>query len=289
MKFGGSLTRLEDNLDFAGFGSFVQFLSWPDFLLGLDGNSNGTGTFSNVFASSDIFGLLNREFRVWEGSGFVQDDYRIRPVVDPESGLRYERLGQFGDKLGRNSSFDVSKADASPPPSGSLDGYIVASNFPGALPPGVVRANNTFANYGEGQNTFAPRIGFAWQILPKTSRLAVRGGYGIYYSRPTGQTATQSVLAAPFSLTRIITGLANAAATFQAPFAQPFPTPASFPMFVPYSPTTEFLGQCSSPQFSAGNGPAVLAEHPGRITPKIGCSRSGTWVRGEHICNASVP
>jgi hypothetical protein len=26
--------------------------------------------------------------------------------------LRYERIGQFGDQLGRNSSFDPSKADA---------------------------------------------------------------------------------------------------------------------------------------------------------------------------------
>jgi hypothetical protein len=248
LKFGGSLTRLQDNLDFAGVGSFVQFLSWPDFLLGLDGSSNGTD-FSNVFESLDIFGLLNREFRVWEASGFAQDDYRITRSLTLNLGLRYERLGQFGDKLGRNSSFDVNKADTSPPPSGSLDGYIVASNFPGAVPPGVTRVNNTFGNYGEGQNTIAPRIGFAWQILPKTSRLVLRGGYGIYYSRPTGQTATESVLAAPFALTRINTGLTNAAATFQAPFAQPFPTPESFPMFPAYSPTTESSVNALGPNF----------------------------------------
>ncbi len=167
LKFGGSLTRLQDNLDFAGVGSFVQFLSWPDFLLGLDGISNGSKMFSNVFSSSDIFGLLNREFRVWEASGFAQDDYRIRRSLTLNLGVRYERLGQFGDNLGRNSSFDINKADTSPPPSGSLDGYIVASNFPSAVPPGVTRANNTFGNYGEGQNTIAPRIGFAWQILPE--------------------------------------------------------------------------------------------------------------------------
>jgi Carboxypeptidase regulatory-like domain/TonB-dependent Receptor Plug Domain len=248
-KFGGSLTRLEDNLDFAGFGSFVQFLSWPDFLLGLDGKSNGTGTVSNVFESADIFGLLKREFRVWEGSGFVQDDYRIRPSLTLNLGLRYERLGHFGDQLGRDSSFDISKANASPPASGSLDGYIVASNFPGTLPPGVTRASNTFANYGEGQNTFAPRIGFAWQILPMTTRLVLRGGYGMYYSRSTGNSASQSVLAAPFSATRINTGLTNAAATFQAPFAQPFPTSASFPMFVPYSPTTSSSVNAQAPNF----------------------------------------
>jgi len=248
MRIGGSLTRLDDNLDFAGFGSFVQFLSWPDFLLGLDANGNGT-SFSNVAKSADAFGLLNREFRVWEGSGFVQDDYRVRPSLTLNLGIRYERLGQFGDALGRNSSFDVAKANATPPAGGSLDGYIVASNFPGVLPPGVIRSNNTFGNYGQGQDTIAPRIGFAWQVLPKTNRLVLRGGYGWYYSRPTGQASTQSVLAAPFSLTRINTGLPNAAATFQAPFAQPFPIPSSFPMFQPYSSTTSSSVNALAPNF----------------------------------------
>ena len=253
VKLGGSLTRLQDDLYFAGFGSFVQFLSWPDFLLGLDANGNGT-SFSNISRSADAFGLLSREFRVWEGSGFVQDDYRIRRFLTLNIGLRYERLGQFGDQLGRNSSFDVGKANANPPATGSLDGYIVASNFPGIVPPGVIRAKNTFGSYGEGQNTLAPRIGFAWQVLPKTSRLAVRGGYGMYYSRPTGQVSGQSILAAPFSLTRFSNGLSNAAATFQAPFAQPFPTPASFPMFVPYSLTTESSVNALAPNFQ----PAIV-------------------------------
>ena len=249
IKLGGSLTRPEEDFNFAGLGSFVQFLSWPDFLLGLDAGSNGTGTFSNVFTSSDIFGLLNRDFRAWEASVFVQDDYRIRRSLTLNLGLRYERLGQFGDELGRNSSFDINKANTNPPPGGSLDGYIVASNFPGVLPAGVIRANNTFGTYGEGQNTIAPRIGFAWQILPTMTRLALRGGYGIYYSRPTGQASAQSILGAPFSVTRISTGLANASATFQAPFAQPFPTPASFPIFAPYSSMTSSSINTLEPRF----------------------------------------
>ena len=52
------VTRLQDNVDLVGLGSFVRFLSWPDFLLGLSAGSNGTG-FSNVFASFDDFGLTN--------------------------------------------------------------------------------------------------------------------------------------------------------------------------------------------------------------------------------------
>ena len=249
LKFGGSLTRLQDNLEFAGTGSYLQFLSWPDFLLGLDGNANGTHTFSNVFGSTDLFGLLNRDFRAWEGSAFVQDDYRLSRSLALNVGVRYERIGQFGDALGRNASFDIKKADSNPAQTGTLNGYIVASNFPGTLPQGVIRANNTYGNYGEGQNSVAPRLGFSWNILSRTSRLVLRGGYGIYFSRPTGQASTVSVLAAPFGLSRMSTGIANVNATFQAPFAQPFPTEESFPLFSPYSPTTATSVTALAPDF----------------------------------------
>ena len=239
-----------------GLGSFVQFLSWPDFLLGLSAASNGTD-FSNVFASFDDFGLTNREYRVWEGAGFAQDDYRIRKSLTLNIGLRYERLGQFGDRLGRNASFDIRKADPNPPPGGSVAGYIVASNFPGVLPPGVLRANNTFGNDGEGQNTIAPRIGFAWQFLPSTSRVVLRGGYGMYYSRPTGQAFYQNMFGAPFSVFRLNAGTANANATFQAPFPQPFPTPESFPLFPAYSPTTTTTIYSVAPDFR----PAMIQQY----------------------------
>lgn len=265
LKFGGSLTRVQDNLEFAATGSYVQFLSWPDFLLGLNATGNGTGMFSNVFQSTDLFGLLDRAFRVWEGSAFAQDDYRVARFLTLNLGLRYERLGQFGDELGRNASFDLSKADANPPSGGTLDGYIVASNFPGNVPTGVIRAGNTFGNYGQGQNAVAPRVGFAWQILPNTSRLVLRGGYGIYYSRPTGQASVISVLAAPFGLSRLSTGLANANATFQSPFAQPFPTPDSFPLFAPYSPTSRVSVSVLAPDFR----PAVIQQFSVNIQEEL--------------------
>jgi hypothetical protein len=249
LQFGGSIVRMQDPLEFGGIGSFVQFLSWPDFLLGLSGSENGTGTFSNVFKSSDAFGLLNRELVAWEFSAYTQDNYRISRRLTLNLGIRYERPGQFGDKLGRNASFDVSKANYNPPQTGSLEGQIVASNYPGATPTGVTRVNNTFGTYADGQNTVAPRIGFTWQVLPQTSALALRGGYGIYYSRPTGQAFTASVLAAPFGLTRTSTGVSNAGATFESPFSQPFPTPASFPMFSPYSPTTQSSINVLAPNF----------------------------------------
>ena len=257
LRFGGSVTRFQNNIHIAGVGSFLQFLSWPDFLLGLDGAENGTGTFSNVFAAADVYGLGNREYRAWEGVGFLQDDYRIDRTLTLNLGVRYERLGQFDDNLGRNSSFDFSKADANPPPEGSLAGYMVASNFSGTLPAGVIRAGNPFGNYGDGQNTIAPRIGFAWQLLPQTSRLVLRGGYGMYYSRPSGQAFFQTAAGAPFALVRLDVGAANANATFQEPFQQPFPTSQSFPLFTPYSPTTTTTIYSVAPNFR----PAMIQQY----------------------------
>jgi Carboxypeptidase regulatory-like domain/TonB dependent receptor len=256
VRFGASVTRLQDNVNLVGLGSFVQFLSWPDFLLGLNASGNGT-RFSNVFASFDDFGLSVREYRVWEAAGFAQDDYRIRKSLTINLGLRYERLGQFGDKLGRNASFNIGKADPNPGPGGSVAGYVLASNFPGVPPPGVLRANNPFGNDGAGQNTLAPRIGFPWQVLPRTSRLVVRGGYGVYYSRPTGQAFYQNLLGAPFSVFRLNAGAANANATLQAPFPQPFPTPDSFPLFPAYSPTTATTVYSVAPGFR----PAVIQQY----------------------------
>jgi TonB dependent receptor len=249
LRVGGSLTRFQDNFGQAGLGSFVQFLSWPDFLLGLSATANGTGTFSNVFASIDQFGLFERQYRAWEASAFAQDDYRIRKSLTLNIGLRYERLGDFGDKLGRNSGFEISKADPNPPAAGSIAGYVVASNFPGVVPPEVQQASNTFANDGTGQNAIAPRIGFAWQMLRGTGRFVLRGGYGIYFARPTGQAFSQNSAGAPFALLRSNVGLANANATLQSPFPQPYPTTESFPLFPSYSPTTQTTIVALSPEF----------------------------------------
>src|SRR5262249_15084855 len=174
-----------------GLGSLVRFLSWPDFLLGLSAADNGTA-FSNVFASFDDFGLSTREYRAWEAVAFAQDDYRIFKSLTLNIGLRYERLRQFADNLDRNARFDVAEANPNPPAAGSVAGYVVASNFPAAIPPGVTRVDNSFGNYAEGQNNISPRLGFAWQIGASATHLVLRGGYGTYYSRFTGQAFYQN-------------------------------------------------------------------------------------------------
>ena len=188
--FGGGINRTQINLrQFHFFGGLV-FPSMPDFLLG------------NPLLSIDVPGVFDRNWRVWEGNGFVQDDYRILPRLTLNLGFRYERQGQLGEYLGRASTFDPSRANPNPPDSGSFDGFVVASNFSGgAIPQGVIRSSNNTAIKNEGQNGLEPRIGFAWQV-PGSSRMVLRGGYGIFYSRTTGEPFLQLLAAPPWGIIR---------------------------------------------------------------------------------------
>lgn len=258
-RFGGGITRSKLNLaDFTFFGA-AFFLSWPDLLLGLPagpeaagGNGTGVGNippFSNVFISADIPGDKDRSWVVTDGNAYIQDDIKLFSSLTLNLGLRYERLGHLADAGGRNSGFDIALANPNPPAGGSLAGFVVSSNFPGTVPAGVTQLDNSFGIRGKGQNNFGPRVGFAWQLpdsfLPFTDRMVLRGGYGIYHTRATGQAFLQLATARPFAALRNLSGVQNAAASFANPFQ---PTPV-LPQFTPYTPTTQLVTSIVDPDY----------------------------------------
>jgi Carboxypeptidase regulatory-like domain/TonB-dependent Receptor Plug Domain len=243
-RFGGGITHVQDVQAPFEFGAGMVFLSWPDFLLGQSGAQNGTGLFSNIIASIDGPGLFDRDFRVWGGNAYVQDDFRATDRLTFNLGIRYERLGDLADALGRNSNFYPNLLNPNPPDAGTLQGTVVAGNFSGGtVPAGVTRLDNDFNINGDGQNTFAPRFGFAWQ-LPHTNRVVLRGGYGTYYSRITGQPIIQELANPPWGILRAPSGPENADATLQNPFA---PFNSTLPVFVPYSPSTQLSPEIFAP------------------------------------------
>jgi hypothetical protein len=245
-RFGGGVIREQLNQVGFHFLAGELFLSWPDFLLGLDGAHSGTGL-SNLFGSIDLPGLFDRGYRVLEANTYAQDDIKLTSRLTVNLGLRYDRLGDLGDIKGRNSSFDFSKANPNPPPGplGTLQGTVVPSNFSGTIPAGVTQIDNEFGIKGNGQNTWNPRVGFAWQ-LPYTNRFVLRGGYGVYHSRYTGQPFIQLLTAPPFAQLRQLVLGANTAASEQQPF--PLATPA-FPNFVPYTQTSSNAITVFAPDF----------------------------------------
>jgi Carboxypeptidase regulatory-like domain len=238
-RFGGGVTRSQLNVKDFHFIGGLNFLSWPDFLLGLPAGAGGNGSaFSNVFGSIDLAGLLDRNWRILDANAYAQDDIKLTPSFTINLGLRYERLGHLGDKLGRNSGFDISLANPNPGAGGALEGFVVSGNFEGTIPAGVTQVDNSFGIRGKGQNNFGPRLGFAWRLPGPAGlmkRMALRGGYGIYYTRATGQPFFQLLTSPPFSVVRQLTGLQNA----NASFARPFGPELTVPQFTPYSPATQ--------------------------------------------------
>ncbi|MBO0857912.1 MAG: carboxypeptidase regulatory-like domain-containing protein [Chloracidobacterium sp.] len=242
-RAGGGVTRSQVNLSNFHFFGGIIFASWPDFLLGLSAGpvtAGGNGTpISNVFLSLDIPGNLDRAWRLTDGNAYLQDDIKLTKSFTLNLGVRYERLANLGDQFGRNSGFDIALANQNPPAAGTIAGYVVSENFPGAVPAGVKQLDNTYGIRGEHEHNFGPRIGFAWRlpdsILPLTGRMVLRGGYGIYYSRATGQPFLQLAAAPPFGSLRLLQAAPNAAASFASPFGPDL----TFPQFPAYSPTTQ--------------------------------------------------
>jgi hypothetical protein len=232
LHVGGGIDRGEINEPNFHFLAALAYLSFNDFL---------TGT---PFVSLDVPGLFGRAWRTWNGDAFAQDDYKVTQRLTLNLGFRYERQGQMGEALGRASTFNINAANPNPPAEGTLQGYVVASNFHGSLPLGPdgstpTRSSNNTALSNLGQNGWEPRIGFAWQ-LPGTDRLVARGGYGIYYTRTTGQPFFQLLASPPYGLIR---------ETLFPTVATAFPAFPPLPYFPPYSPTTALTPTIFPPDF----------------------------------------
>jgi Carboxypeptidase regulatory-like domain/TonB-dependent Receptor Plug Domain len=280
LRVGGGVTRTGIGSQFL-VGSFLQILSTPDLLLGQSALQNGS-PYSNIYYSYDLPGQLYRNWHVWNPWAYAQDDFKIHPRLTLNLGFRWEQPGFPADQNGRNSTFSPALADPNPPASGSQAGYVLPSNFKGAIPQGSVRLNNKWAINGDHQNTLAPRIGFAWQIVPGTASYVLRGGYGIYYSTFTGDQLTQQITVPPFAEIRIPTGTANAAATLANPFG-PLLSPSDFPIFPTYSPTTQLsLGGFAlnaRPQFTQEYSLNLQAQVARDFLLEVGFTGS----RGEHL------
>lgn len=240
--FGGGISRQQINFENFSFAGLIDFFNVPDFLTG------------NPLLDADLQGLVDRAWRATNADAYAQDNIQVSSRLTVNLGLRYERQGVIGDALGRSSNVDLSLVNPNPPAGGTLQGIVVGSNFQGTLPPGVTRAPNSAAINGDGQNDFGPRVGYAWR-LPYTDRLVLRGGYGMFFQRSTGQLFLQLIAVPPFSDFRVVVPAAAFGYTFANPFA-PVPT---FPNFAPlaYSPTTAQTPQGFSPTFR----PSIIQEY----------------------------
>ena len=95
---------------------------------------------------------------------FVQDDWKLRPNLTVNLGLRYQINHGWNEVKNNMSSFDPTITNP-------------ATNTPGAYWFGTTHANGRTALQSNTFNTWQPRVGFAWAYDPKTT---LRGGFGVY-------------------------------------------------------------------------------------------------------------
>ena len=229
----------------------IDFNNFTDFL---------TGRASISFIGS---GIDDRNLRTTDYGFFVQDDWKVSSRWTINLGLRYELDLPFYDTRGRISVFDTSLykprllvIDGIPqgPPIG---GFVQAGNvIPSYDAPEAPNAGKRIINSID-PNNFAPRVGFAYSPLA-SSRLVVRGGYGVFYSRGSSGPFNNGIQSPPTYLVASF----PLPPSLQSPFF-PVPAPATFPQFVERATLTGvFLDRnMSTPYFHQYNASAgvVLA------------------------------
>jgi hypothetical protein len=211
--------------------------------LGANNNRRGTITFQsfNNFllgsANNSVYGdgINTRILRATDYSLFLQDDWKFSRKLILNLGLRYELDLPPFETRGALSTFDPAlykprmEVDSNGMPVGPpIGGFVQAGNvIPRYDLPEVPNVGNRLLTSVD-PNNFAPRVGFAYSPFD-SGRLVVRGGYGIFYSRPSTAYIGIAINAPPmYTIRRSPTG---ATVPFDDPFF-PLPSQDQFPALV---------------------------------------------------------
>ena len=169
LTFGVQATRYQQNYLNAGNVGFLGTFNYNGVYTSNLNAANGPGYGPADFVLGRINGtqladpLGNVGNRQWRAAGFIQDDYKITPTLTLNLGLRYEYDQPW---------YEQNNKTANVLPGGTVE---YAGRVPaGAIPGSIVCPSH--ACYNPNYKQIMPRLGFAYQIHPKT---VLRGGYGI--------------------------------------------------------------------------------------------------------------
>ena len=134
------------------------------------------------------FGVTEKQFRFRDLSAYVADDWKVNRKLTLNAGMRWEWFGWPEEENGLIGNFDPSLVTDFDNP---LSGFIVPSNAGltgfNAVDVAIqatARASTKSTIHGQDLNNFAPRFGFAYSPFD-SNRLVIRGGYGIFFDRPS--------------------------------------------------------------------------------------------------------
>ena len=158
LKFGVDL-YWEQNDDNATYAARPQFYFRNLWNLGNDAPYQEVGNFDpNTGQPSSATKYIRSPIY----AGFVQDDWKVRPNLTLNLGLRWEYFHPVYEKYGNISN-------------------VVLGSGPNPLTGLRLRVGGDL--YNSNYKNFGPQFGFAWRPNPSSERFVVRGGFGIGYNR----------------------------------------------------------------------------------------------------------
>lgn len=257
--------NFHESYDFRGFLFYLPL--WADILYGAPVNSLQDISFRDflIGAPTEVSvasGVTDSDYRATDLSAFFQDNYRVTKRLTLNFGVRWEYFGNINEINGHISSFDpslVSPSNAQIGGPGILSGLLIPSSVPQFGKPGV--SSSTLLN--QDKKNFAPRFGFAYDVFGN-ARLAVRGGYGIYYNRISAISPLQTSGQVPFGLTTTAFGF-NGTQALNNPFPT-LPLPNQFPVITPPAQLTGY-DSSGNPVFTNSNLLTLVALDPHSRTP----------------------
>ncbi|MBL8180048.1 MAG: TonB-dependent receptor [Blastocatellia bacterium] len=186
-KFGGEYKRhqYDTNLPEEQATEFEKFDSFTQLLTG------------NATEADTQYGITDKSFRFQDYGFYLTDDWKISRRLSLNLGLRYELFMWPTEKNGRIGNFDLEPYLPCFTQGGGSN-TLCDNPTPGFLVPKNVNttgvsivdsaiqatqvAGNNHTLKGQDYNNFAPRVGLAYSVNDK---LVFRGGYGLFYDRPS--------------------------------------------------------------------------------------------------------
>ncbi len=161
LKFGGAYNgkapgRFDEEVPIVRYGNVADFLA------------NRPNRVQITFGTPDYHA------RIWDVGVFLQDDFRVRPNLMLNLGLRYEYFSVLKERDGLFFNPDGPLGAVSKPP----------------------RFRPSDAPYEADRNNFLPRVGLVWG-LDRSGKTVVRTGFGVTLAQPDLRNFASQMLISP--------------------------------------------------------------------------------------------
>jgi Carboxypeptidase regulatory-like domain/TonB dependent receptor-like, beta-barrel len=252
-RFGAEVKRHQVGVEIPfSISGLIATATFDDFLIGESAAQNGSPLgLSNIAFSNAGGGLFRRNERYNDFAAFTQDDFKLTPRLTLNMGVRYEIFSAPTEINGRLANFQAATAQRGPiPDTGTFNGFSLPSNFHGTLPAGYTQTSFP-GLYKTPYGDVSPRLGLVWQVTQRPT-IVLRGGFGLYYDRHSGNLAEQTMDQMPFATQFFLAGGPNAGASLQSPFVPLVAPKSAFPIFAPRTPTSTPFIESTNPNMLDG-------------------------------------